>query len=110
MMKSYDEPVEINRNTNWLYILDYLIELLPSVAQDQAKLINLLKHQRPDIDKICLNIKDSFVSKYQLLINRGKELGIKQTKNPKTFIDYSQTIADVYENLEDYNTIKKEKC
>ena len=34
-------------------------------------------------------------------------LGIKNLKNPKAFIDYSQTIDDVYENLEDYNRIKK---
>ena len=29
--------------------------------------------------------------------------------NQKAFIDYSQVIDDVYENLEDYNTIKKRK-
>ena len=28
-------------------------------------------------------------------------------KNPKKFIDYSQTIDDVYKNLEDYNPTKK---
>ena len=30
-------------------------------------------------------------------------------KNPKTFIVCSQTIDDVYENLQDYNTAKKGK-
>ena len=30
-------------------------------------------------------------------------------KNPETFIDYSQIIDDVYENLEDYNPTKKSK-
>ena len=30
-------------------------------------------------------------------------------KNAKTLIDYSQTINNVYENLEDYNAIKKRK-
>ena len=35
------------------------------------------------------------------------KIGIKNLKNPKAFIDYSQTIDDVYENLEDYNRIKK---
>ena len=32
-------------------------------------LLNLIKHQRPDIDKIYLYLKDPFESKYQLLIN-----------------------------------------
>ena len=35
--------------------------------------------------------------------------GIETLKNPKAFIDYSQTIDDVYENLEDYNPVKKRR-
>ena len=34
---------------------------------------------------------------------------IKKLKDPKSFIDYSQTIDDVYENLEDYNPTKKRR-
>ena len=30
--------------------------------------------------------------------------------NPKSFIDYSQTIGDVYKILENYNATRKEKC
>ena len=41
------------------------------VAQVQSKLI---KHQRPDIDKIYLYAKDPFESKYQLLINRREKI------------------------------------
>ena len=67
------------------------------------------KHQRPDIGKIYLYVKDSFESKYQLLINGKEKVGIKTVKNPKAFIDYSQTIDDVYENLEDYNPTKKRR-
>ena len=33
----------------------------------------------------------------------------KELKNSKAFIDNSQTIDDVYENLEDYNPKKKTK-
>ena len=36
-------------------------------------------------------------------------MGIKKLKNPKAFIDNSQTIDDVYENLEEYNPTKKRK-
>ena len=37
---------------------------------------------------------------------KGK-VGIKALKNPRPFIDYSQTIDDVYENLEYNNQTKK---
>ena len=72
-----------------------------------TELLKLIKHQRPDIDKIHLYIKDPLESKYQLLINVRQKLVIKNLKNPKAFIDYLQTIGDVYENLEDYNATNK---
>ena len=62
-----------------------------------------------DIGKIYLYVKDPFESKYQLLINGREKVGIENLKNPKAFIDYSQTIDDVYENLEDYNPTKKRR-
>ena len=64
--------------------------------------LNLVKHQQSDIDKIYLYVKGPFESKYCLFINGRGKSGIKQTKNQKSFINYSQTIEDVYENLEDY--------
>ena len=74
-------------------------------------LLNLIKHQikhqESDFDKTYLYLKFSFESQHELLINRREKVGIKQTKNPKAFIDYSQTIDDFNENLESYNPIKK---
>ena len=52
-------------------------------------------------------VKDSFGSKYQLPINKREKLRIQKLKNPKAFIDYSQKIDDVYEDLEDYIQQKK---
>ena len=43
-------------------------------------------------------------------INGREKVGIEILKNPKTFSDYSQTIDDVYENLEDYNPTKKRRA
>ena len=45
----------------------------------------------------------------KLLINRRKKVGIKKLKTSTAFIDYSQTIDDVYENLKDYDPLKKRK-
>ena len=44
-----------------------------------------------------------------MLINGREKRGIKNLKIPKVLIDYSQTIDDVYENLEDYNPTKKKR-
>ena len=44
-----------------------------------------------------------------MLIDGREKVGIKKLKNPKSFINYSQTIDDVYEYLEDYNPTKKRR-
>ena len=41
-----------------------------------------------------------------MLINEREKIWIENLKHPKTFVDYSQTIDNVYENLEDYNPTK----
>ena len=70
-------------------------------------LLNLIKHQQPDLDKICLYVKNPLESKYQLLLNGREKVGLENLKNLKEFIDYSQTIDDAYENVEDYSLTKK---
>ena len=109
MMKNYDQSVEINHNPNWPYIPNHLYRILiigGSGSEKPNVLLNLIK---PDFDKIYLNIKDPLESKYQLLINGREKLGIAIWKNPKAFIDYSQTVNGVYENLEEYNLTKERK-
>ena len=44
-----------------------------------------------------------------MLIKGRKKIGIKTIKISKEFIDYSQTIDNVYEDLEDYNPTKKRR-
>ena len=71
-------------------------------------LLRLIKHQRPNTDKIYLYIKEPFEWKYILLINiRELTVGIKESTNSKSFIDYSQGNNKVYKNLENYNPAKK---
>ena len=112
MMRIYDESVEISHNSNWLYIPDHSYRILIICSSGSGKtkvLLNSVKDHRPGIDKTCLYVKDPFKSNYQLLINGREKVGIKELKNPKAFIDYSQTTDDVYENLEGYNPTKKRK-
>ena len=44
-----------------------------------------------------------------MLINGPERVGINKLKNVKAFIDYSQKIDDVYENLKDKNPTKKRR-
>ena len=107
-MKNYDQSVEINHNPNWPYTPDhpYRILIIGNLRLGKTNvLLNLI--QQPDIDKIHLYVKDPLESKYQQLINRKQKVEIENLKNPKSFIDYSQTMNDFYENLEDHNLTKR---
>ena len=51
-------------------------------------LLHLMKNQPPDIDKIHLQVKDPFESKYQLPIQGREKVQITKIKNSTAFIDY----------------------
>ena len=44
--------------------------------------------------------------KYQFLIKKREDAGIKHLNDPKAFIEYSAYMDDVYNNIDDYNPIR----
>ena len=71
-------------------------------------LLNLIEKQ-PDIDKIYLCAKDPYEAKYQYLINKREGVGIDHFNYPKTFVEYSNDMRDVYKNIDEYNIDKEHK-
>ena len=69
-------------------------------------LLNLINHE-PDIDKIYLHAKDPYKAKYQLLINKTENTGLKYFNDSKAFIECSNDSHDIYKNIEEYNPNKK---
>ena len=61
MMKNYGESVKIKHNPNWFYIHNHPHRILIIDGSGSGKnnaLLKLIKHQRPDIGKIYLHVKD----------------------------------------------------
>ena len=71
-------------------------------------LLNLINEQN-DIDKIYLYARDLSEPKYEYLIKERKDVGIKHVNNPNAFIECSNTMDDVYENIDDCNPSRKRK-
>ena len=71
-------------------------------------MLNLIKEQ-DDIGKIYLYAKDLSEPKYEFLIKKRKDAGIKHLNDSKAFIECSNTMSDVYENINDYNSSRKRK-
>ena len=53
--------------------------------------------------------KDLNEPKYQFLIKKREDVGIKHLNDPKAFLEYSQYMDDFYNNISDYNPTKKRK-
>ena len=71
-------------------------------------LINLINEQN-NIDKIYLYARDLSEPKYECLIKKREDTGIKHLDNPNVFIECSNTTDDVYENINDYSPVRKRK-
>ena len=98
-------------NERWPYIPDHPYRIMIIDASGSGKtnaLINLINEQN-DIDKMYLYARDLSEPKYEYLIKKHEDAGIKHLNNSNTFIECSNTMDDVYENINDYNPIKKLK-
>ena len=98
-------------NEKWPYIPDHSYRILIIGGSGSGKtnaLLNLINEQN-DIDKIYLYARDLSEPKYEYLIKKREDAGIKHLNNPKAFVECSNMMDDVYENINDYNPIRKRK-
>ena len=71
-------------------------------------MLNLINEQG-DIEEIYLYAKDLSKDKYELLIKNCENVGIKHLNDSNAFIECSNTIDDIYENIDNYNPSRKRK-
>ena len=101
-------------NLKWSYIPDYPYRMLIIGGFGSGKtnaLLNLIREQENDelMDMTYLYAKDINEPKYQLLIKKHKDAGIKHLSDPKAFIEYSNTMDNVYNNFNNYNLKRSRK-
>ena len=68
-----------------------------------------LTNNQPNIDKIYLYAKDPYEAKHQFSINKRESVGLKRFNDPKAFIEYSNDMQGVHENIDEYNVDKENK-
>ena len=96
-------------NTKWSFIPDhsYIILLIGGSGSGTTNaLLNLIREQ-DNVDKIYLYAKDLSELKYEFLIKKREDVGIKYCIDPNAFIECLNTIGDVYQNIDDYYPSRK---
>ena len=98
-------------NGKWPYIPDHLYRIMITRVSGIGKtnsLFNLINEQY-NIDRIYLYSKDLSKPKYEYLIKRRENAGIKHLNDPNAYIECFNTMDDVYENINIIIQREKEK-
>ena len=98
-------------NKKWPYIPDHPYRILiigGSGSRKTNALLNLIKEE-DDIDKIYLYGKNLSQPKYECFIKKRKDARTKYFNHPNAFTEYSNTMDNVYENIDNYNQNRQRK-
>ena len=101
-------------NLKWPYIPDHRNRILIIRGSGSGKtnvLPNSIKEKGNDelTDKMYLYAKDLREPKYQLLIKKREDAGIKHLNDRKAFTEYSNTMNNVSKNIDNYNPKRNRK-
>ena len=92
-----------NKDNDWPF---RMLIIGPSGSGKTNTLLHLLQtlyYNFHPIDKIYLYAKDTDEKKYQFLINKREQAGIKNLSHPHAFIEYSNDMNDLLEDINNYN-------
>ena len=98
-------------NEKWPYIPDHPCRILIIGGSGSGKtntILNLINEQH-DIDKIHLYARDLNETKYKILIKKRENAGRKHLSDPNAFIECSNMMDDVYEDIHNNNLSRKRK-
>ena len=99
-MFNLDDITEKDNNKDWPY---RKLIIGPSGSGKTSYFLISIQKDNNIIDKIYLYTKDLEKHKYKLLINKREQAGIKNLNDPTAFIDYSNSMDDIYPDIAGYN-------
>ena len=94
-----------NKDNNWPF---RMLIIGPSGSGKTNSSLHLINNLHP-IDKIYLYAKDLSEPKYEFLINKREQAGIKNLNDPHAFIEYSNDMDDVLDDINNYNKNRDKK-
>ena len=105
-MFNLDNITKKDDNTSWPYTK---LIIGPSGSGQTNYLLNSIQKDNNIIDKIYLYAKVLETPKYQFLIERREKKWIRKFQCPAPFIEYSNKMDDIYDDINDYSKKGREK-
>ena len=99
------KKTSFSEDNNWPF---RMLIVGPSGSGKTNTLLHLINNLHP-IDKIYLYAKDIHEPKYEYLINKREQAGIKNLNDLHAFIEYSDDMNDVLDDINDYNKNRDKK-
>ena len=100
-----NRSTSFSEDNNWPF---RMLIVGPSESGKTNTLLHLINNLHP-IDKIYLYAKDIHEPKYEYLINKREQAGIKNLNDPHAFIEYSDNMNDVLDDINNYNKNRDKK-
>ena len=94
-----------SERNNWPF---RMLIIGPSGSGKTSTLLHLINNLHP-IDKIYLYAKDINEPKYYYLINKREQAGIKNLNDPHAFMEDSDDMDDVLDDINNYNKNRDKK-
>ena len=94
-----------SEDNNWPF---RMLIIGPSRSGKTNTLLHLINNLHP-IDKIYLDAKDIHEPKYEYLINKREQAGIKNLNDPHAFIEYSDDMNVILDDINNYNKNRDKK-
>ena len=106
-MFNFDNITEKDNNKDWSY---RKLIIGPSGSGKTNYLLNSIQKDHNIVDKIFLYAKDLEEPKYKWLIDKREKAGINFNNDPTAFIEYSNSMDDIFSEIEDYKKREKGRC
>ena len=100
-----NKNISSSEDNNWPF---RMLIVGPSGSGKTNTLLHLINNLHP-INKIYLYAKDIHEPKYEYSINKREQAGIKKLNDPHAFIEYSDDMNDVLNDINDYNKNRDKK-
>ena len=94
-----------NKDDDWTF---RMLIIGPTGSGKTNTFLYLINNFHP-INKIYLYTKDTDEEKYQYLINKREQAGIKNLNDPHAFIEYSSDMNDVLDDINNYDKNRDQK-